>query len=673
LPVFFFLFYIKHTRLYQYQSETRELKLVASGRERETAGTVFFFSTYDFRDLLNAFNAANALVQAWQVRSTLSTESKRTSDVLALTAAAFANSNEPVEIETANETQLTLRIDGQRLELRSATDLLEAIQIPSISLCYRISGNSLAAQNGAFFDVDRQLFAEGAVLSSNSHSKNSHTVEILAQNRLRLSGEVSAKNDIIIDGDLSRGELSQVTSVARRVMNGSPLVSLEKVLLEIAEAPADRTDEAIEADLYAIESLTRDADTLPASLWTKANDVQVGLLLLLGRRDQALLLLGEQAKLMESATDSDWVREYFRFYNAKLHRPSANVAAMGSKRPHASYCFTCPAVDANRHDGSHEATNDKLVDKNVAPAMERSVLKKVEVTSRRSPDSGKVDVTLLLQDQVRARRSDSQTKNFLLTQLALLGEILADERFVDKVLAERLSGHLAERQSAFTESSDGYVRASAALRAIWECYHAIIAANRPLANEQLATKVAQTEALESAIQRAFEQITSETILGLGSHLKLDAELQKCKSRLQDYCSSGFIPFLYYPLDDNTYEKCIHSIEARMRDDIDALKRDYEHHRVDELRSALVSAEKDTRVDFFQQRRRRWVEDSACTALHLTLGNIIRQYGMAHRRIRLSDQQMFPFAKMRGFSLVYRMEEGIDCELHIDWVMSLGTK
>ena len=261
-----------------------------------------------------------------------------------------------------------------------------------------------------------------------------------------------------------------------------------------------------------------------------------------------------------------------------------------------------------------------------------------------------------------------ETTSYLKAQLDELWDKYPDYRNASKEAVSRIEPLWKAASQSILQSKDGFLRANETVSLIWQTYHCLVADHHPLTPEESARKTVQLQMLDKVLEELDSEVVRQKADLPEEILEaIRAEAQRCITRLNEYSGSPAYPLLYYPLHDDAFEKAINSIETKVQIDIHMFLEGYSARRKKLLEDAVQNARKeDEHIDFFQNMLRKPSELQGKALIALTMGNIMRHYCIVDRNLDYNDPTMFPFWKVNGISVVYRMQEGLSTELDIDW-------
>ena len=272
------------------------------------------------------------------------------------------------------------------------------------------------------------------------------------------------------------------------------------------------------------------------------------------------------------------------------------------------------------------------------------------------------DISETLSKVILEYAGDSALSESLRSQSSALWDAFPELRHVDAAsAAELVDFWRREIEDVRSESDSGKLRAATL---VWQTYHHLMATQSPLPNEQAERKAEQVLRLEELLELAVTVASQELPMSDKTLESVHGELDRTIDRLREYTEAPQYPFLYYPLSDEAFDLAVTDIEVPFRAAIEKLSDEYSSQKVEVLertrrRPGGLSAD---------EQMERWVERRTRAFVALTMGNVIRQYGIVHRDLDYRDPEMFPLMQVRGLGVVYRMNEGLDAELHVEWTV-----
>ena len=263
---------------------------------------------------------------------------------------------------------------------------------------------------------------------------------------------------------------------------------------------------------------------------------------------------------------------------------------------------------------------------------------------------------------------ESKTASRVKNQLDLLWRQFPDYRAVSKESASRIEALWAAESQHITQDKDDSVQANEIALLIWQTYHCLVADHHPLAPEETKRKSTQLEKLAKVLEQFDSEVTwHQTDIPRETREMIREESRRCIIRLNDYSNSPQCPLFYYPLHDAAFGKAVDAINSQAQKEIQRFREEYSDYRKKLLEEAMKKARTpEKNADFFQRSLRNWSNLQAKSIVSLTMGNIVRHYCMVDRNLNYDDSAMFPFWKVKGIGVAYKMQEGLSMELKVDW-------
>lgn len=661
-----FAYDVEKWTLYEHAPGQNALSELVGGRGQRLDKSVFFLDDYRYGDVLNALNCANVLARLWRLRNASPAGEGQSIPELELCQGVFGSGVARCTLKETGGQLVDLALGDGRIRLEGTRGngevILSDVTLPPVRFLFHLAPNQELARMGASVEVQRELFAEGAVIHRRGVAASNSHIAFRAPGRLeavtrarRIAGLPFAHVTTTGPNDAVRASAS--------LMRANVLLSLHAVLDQIvSDLAAGNRNGDCAADLYLLDCLEAQASAVPFALRFYLNDVRIGLLIAMGRRDDALPLLAKQGILLSSNPDREYGLTYLGFYAQPLRRQGAKAIpdsppAKGPPPPFLCYF----AEEEKQRKGAAEKPPSR------APQFRMNLAGRQ--TSAASDAADRMDVASSLYILVKNTCGEGALSAYIKGHLDLLWERFPHYRTVGKDPAhEILSLWRAELTTAI-RGKDDYTRASRVVSLIWQTYHSLVAAHHPLGTEEIKVKSSQLSRLKKVFERLDSEIARNTNVPQEVLPPLRAETERCVKRLDEYARSPRYPFFYYPLHDAAFKRAVDRVESRMEGDVQRFAADYVAQRDRLLRKALqVAKNDDTRVDFFQNDLRSWAGRNARALVALTMGNVVRQYGMIERRFDYADAEVFPFWKVTGMSVAYRMQEGLDTQLSIDWTV-----
>lgn len=650
-------------QLYLYDKRTEEFKAIYErGRNPVTRG-VYLLSDYGFGDLWSAQNAAH-LLDSVRRRigpngDLLETPTVLGSD-LARAFGGVADGSHYLGVPIPNT--VTVEWGGeQRIRLASVAAsahgrTLSEVDLPPIALEYRIATGANAVSHGISLPVQDELFHGGAVLRCSPSHDQTRTTVLDAPGRIRVSSAISR-----VDRPFrARGPTQGITGAiecAKWISNTNSALRLSEVAQIISKDPDGAEPDV---DLALLQYLGTAGD-IPRSVKSMINDLTIGQLLALNRRDEALAVLRLQATLMQTHADGSYVDAYFRYYRQLLKRLRPD--AVSPTRAECSYTLALNQVSAPA-----ELQPVPETEPVGANGIFRSLRNGAAVED--GPMGGQprdVDVRRRLLAEVLATDESTPVHEYLTGQVLQLFEAFPNYAIVDTTTADDIIEHWQRKVPQIVQGKKSTRQFGPAAVLIWETYHRLLAFWEPLTSGAEVRKSDQVGQLVNVVKGVLKETQDWEVLCDTGKEAIEDEVERSVSRLKEYTSSAFIPYMYYPLDDRDFVIVLDDVTSRLKRDLITKRAELDNRHREGVERELGRLRSGADVDMFQARWRRLVPLHTRPLVSLLLGDIVRQYGMIARRIDYKDAKTFPLFRVKGMGVGYSMQSGLSTELHLDWV------
>lgn len=656
-----FVYDVDNWRLYEHLPDREQLSVLMEGIGQRFDGSVFFLNDYRCGDVLNALNCANSLSRTWTLHNPVypsNTQTLSKSDVLSTVFGHWPNrcslrrlNGQTVEYVLGNDRIL---LEGKRGKRGT---ILTNATLPSIGCSFHLAPNWELGDKGTYVPIHCTMFAQGVVIKHIAESSIRSTVILRAPGRVDVTVDVRQISNPLVRCKKEPDE-EDATLFSAYLMRSNVLLNLHSSLDHImADSVDGKRGMDYAAELYLLECLETEAVGIPRALQFYLDDIKTGLLLAMCRKSDALTLLAKQALLLQSNTDKEYVQAYLGFYTEALRHQATRVTSARTTLP----CFLCCAAEEEKRgedalEKGHSSEPYFTIDlKRTSLPGDNDITPREDIASR-------------LYTLVGKQFGDGKMASYVKDQLDLLWEKFPDYRTVGKEPASGIASLWEAESQHITHRKDDYVRANEIALLLWRTYHCLVANHHPLRPEEATRKTSQLRRLEKVLERLDSEVTRQQAdIPEGAHAAIRAEAQRCIRRLNEYSASPCYPLFFYPLSDDAFERAIDSIDTKLQKEIHRFIEEYSAHRKKLLDEALQNARNENRnVDFFQNSLRKWSNLQGRALVSLTMGNIVRHYCVVDRNLDYDDSTVFPFWKVKGISVVYRMQEGLSTELNIDW-------
>jgi len=605
-------------RLYLYEPSTHELKPVCESGQNPVVKGFYLLSGYRFSDVWGAMNTAESL-------------------------ARYVKTKDFPNLETGRNREA---LDGMlgRSGLTASGIVLSRseAQIPRIVIPFGLSSSQSLADASYLLPAQIVLFPNGATLDLAFQAEQSR---FTAPHRLRV---LSRKRDIRGGRSMDRdSKRVSIATIAKDLLYGCTTYRMREVARCAATcANAGEVESSLES-LRQLSMVSGHSQSVSLCL----NDLMIGHLLALSRTAEAMDLLHAQVLLLQTHPDRDYPAEYFGYYAKRLGQDSISGDRF---RVH---CFFLP----------HDPQTVPTPELRPVPDLPAGLFNGASGTRRDPALEATQDIGVRLHDSLSSI-SEASLRIYL---ERMLTEALADSpeiRFVDIETADEIEDLWNRGIANLVETRDSNRQMIHSVTLVWQVYHRCLAYWEPISRQFEQQKKGQLASLNAVIDRLSEQVQGWDFIDKSGRDALTAECLRSQLRLAEYSSSPFYPFLYYPLNEAAFRSALASVESRVVQDAESLHSKLIQARLDGIHGEVQKLGRNVDLDLFQTKARTSAALHLPTLASLTLGNIIRQYGIVERRIDYRDRRMFPIGSTRGLSVVYQMQGGIFTEVHVEWAL-----
>jgi hypothetical protein len=285
-----------------------------------------------------------------------------------------------------------------------------------------------------------------------------------------------------------------------------------------------------------------------------------------------------------------------------------------------------------------------------------------------STDTGLMDnesdnLIEFIEQQIRKTCNDSELQHSLLQQVQLLRKSFENHQLSPQLIRE--TKFLWKQGIEYLPKQNNHFDdADCVLGLIWQTYHAMLSERQPLSDFEKEEKILQLQQLLQVLDGIIPAMNRQNKLSDKMIQVITNEVNRCKMRLNTYCGSPFYPLLYYPLPKESFDNTMKKIQKQLDEEIENFWKNIDQYtqslRDDAVRQAKSGNK--TRIDFFQNKTNVHMLLQSQTLVALTMGNIVRHYGLLNRKLNYKNTEFFPLPNTKGIGLSYRMQEGLNIRL-----------
>ncbi len=620
-----FAFNRRSHNLYRYSPDNHSLVDVRPDNDSGAHGAVYFYDSYAYGDVENVLAAISSLFQESHLHQSTNGE-----------AFIVPLGGSPVVLKLISND------DNGDSPTESGTGV-SRVSVPPMMSVYRLRSSNDADA----LEVPQVLFRNGCTLTSDSHPDSDSTTNVVvtAQSRVHVISTLVKQPQIRFLS--AHGEILPV-SVCRQLMDACPCVRCHAVL---QDSMKDQSRSALESDLLAVTHVLSRHSTASRSLEWRLRDARIGLLISLYDRPAALTELSKQASSMQMLTDKAAVAGYFSHYAALLREDNFDRLSTSYLLTQARRRLSFPIEPVP---ATTEPSETRHI-RNLAPTASATEDVMNELRKATATESGRAD----------------ELRRFAISELEASFSYQPDWQTTDAATRKEIVQFWQNSWAEIDADDDSYRQALMVNTLIWRIFSRCRAFHEPLSVTDKLRKAEQIEVLSAIIAEVPNSI--ETAVGHSLHSKtrtaLQSEAERSVSRLSEYSGSPFYPELYWPIPDSAFQQAIMDIRKRIGANLAKFKDAAEKKRAELIKDTMSRVGSDDALDFFGERFQSWVELAGRPEIGLATGAVVRHYGLTCRFKDLNDKKLFPFMKVRGITLVYRMHAGLTTKLRIEWPFS----
>lgn len=508
--------------------------------------------------------------------------------------------------------------------------VLKSIEIAPVTLRALLGMHSAKSR----VPVSKVMFPDGC----SYEGIESDASKVVAPSRVAVRMRINSSE--YLDGNSSSSDVKSAHNHCRILIAQDPFVRSQYVIDRMNSTPSDDEQRATLATLDHLEQMT----DLPTSWAWKLNDLRCGALLQLDQRAEMLASLARQVQYVRAHPDPAFRKKYFDHYQSLVRRKNENDPALQNSR----YSFVVP----------EQKNNDRKPNR-----LEHKRL--VEDTDIES-------LAALIQPPENVKFSVDFRADYVAYASEQLVHALSGtpEELITPNIQDEIASFWKARWDQVLDDPDSERRIAYLNTMVWRTYHRIRAAHQPLTAAEIASKEFQITQLSTLLNETVPLLRNHLSRPLPDKLFEAAQEETARSlrRLVDYSDSAFYPEFYFPLRSDQFNDAIKKTRLQRDKHLQGFSSTWNAEVSKSLRKLKNDHVKDGNIDFFNQRLRIWFAQQSRLKIALTMGSLVRHYGLVYRHFDYGDRQVFPCNSVRGLSLVYRMQSGLSTEIHYEWAL-----